>query len=406
MKIALVSLNLQWQAGGTRLLFELARGLIEAGNSVVIYAPEINPDAYKELQEGLDIRRVDCGVKIDWTGNPSGIWGSIRRKAHEEFRRRSICMKIADAMEKDFDVINVHDFAYPVGFFYKKKNRSDTLIIWNENDPPFMYLPKKNLALDFFSRVYNLFKKWVDAKFIKSVNHAIVLDEYNKKWCENVGIKASIVRSGLDIKKYEANPKVIPAGIKNIKLLVVGALNPYRRFEDLITAAEILTIRGWEVWVDIVCKDIWNSSEYRKKLSELLIEKNLSDRVNLFFDGVSEAELPIFYQRAHAYVMTSHIPAPRSGFGWGLANFEAMAAGLPLIVSKACTATEVLRDGESAVFFEPCSPQSVADAVEKLFSSPNFYNLIARNGQAYVLKNLTWRQYVDRMIKIIDSVNI
>ena len=58
MKIGIACFNIDWQAGGPRLLLSSARALKALGHTIVIYAPEFAGDAYKELWEGLDFRMI------------------------------------------------------------------------------------------------------------------------------------------------------------------------------------------------------------------------------------------------------------------------------------------------------------------------------------------------------------
>ena len=84
MKIAIVCFNLSWQAGGPRLIFSSARGLIEVGHEVVIYTPEFKGEFFKELWQGLNIKVVPPVSHFRWDIRPKNIIEKILRKYNGE----------------------------------------------------------------------------------------------------------------------------------------------------------------------------------------------------------------------------------------------------------------------------------------------------------------------------------
>jgi glycosyltransferase involved in cell wall biosynthesis len=77
-----------------------------------------------------------------------------------------------------------------------------------------------------------------------------------------------------------------------------------------------------------------------------------------FFPFVSAARLRVFYQRAAALVL------PSTSETWGLVVNEAMAAGLPVLVSDACGCSPVLlKEGMNGYGFSPEKPDELLDAL-------------------------------------------
>ncbi len=73
---------------------------------------------------------------------------------------------------------------------------------------------------------------------------------------------------------------------------------------------------------------------------------------DVHFTGLkSAAELPQYYAFAGCFVL------PSTSEPWGLVANEAMAAGLPLIVSRCCgCAEDLLLEGENGCSFDPAIP--------------------------------------------------
>jgi glycosyltransferase involved in cell wall biosynthesis len=84
-----------------------------------------------------------------------------------------------------------------------------------------------------------------------------------------------------------------------------------------------------------------------------------------FFYGFRQiAENPVFYALADAFVLPSVLEE------WGLVVNEAMACGLPVIVSrKAGCAEDLVREGENGWVFDPSSPGELAACLAKLDES-------------------------------------
>src|SRR3989344_2224260 len=150
MKIAIVCFNLKWQAGGVRLIFEEARALKNLGHRVVIYAPECDKNVYPDFQKNLEIKPLNPPREILWQYESKNILGRIFERLKRDRNILSVAKEIADFMDQDFDIVNVHDYAYNLPKFYKLKNRK-AKFIWTMNEPPYMYLPKSNFLYDRLS---------------------------------------------------------------------------------------------------------------------------------------------------------------------------------------------------------------------------------------------------------------
>jgi glycosyltransferase involved in cell wall biosynthesis len=81
----------------------------------------------------------------------------------------------------------------------------------------------------------------------------------------------------------------------------------------------------------------------------------------VFTGFLQYAELPDYYGLASAFVL------PSISDQWGLVVNEAMAAGLPVIVSSRCgCARDLVRDGENGFKFEPGEPDVLAACLERI----------------------------------------
>ncbi len=128
----------------------------------------------------------------------------------------------------------------------------------------------------------------------------------------------------------------------------------------------------------------------------------MDEYVELRTEGVSEEELLQVYDSAHILVHPVFLPPPQY-YGWGLVVFEAMAAGLPVVLCSTTGATEVLTDGKNALFAEPDDVESFALGVKRLITDPEYYGRIAQNGQNFVKDSISWDRYTESMMELFKE---
>jgi glycosyltransferase involved in cell wall biosynthesis len=184
-------------------------------------------------------------------------------------------------------------------------------------------------------------------------------------------------------------------GEKRAVLMGVGSLSPPRRYEDIISATAVLRDEGYDARAILVCKDFWNDAAYRTTLTELAKRLNVTDHIDFHFQGATDDELRVLQKQADFFVFPNVINI------WSMASFEAMAAGMPLIVSRATSLPEVLTEGVNAVFFDAGDPKDLAAKARPLLDDPARYRAVAEAGQKYVSEHLTWRKYAEDFLAFL-----
>lgn len=405
MKIAIVCNNLSLLTGGPRLIFGLAAGLEEMGHTVGIYAPDFDPTHYAEITRGLKVKVVQpADVQVPGPRAP-GFIGWIKGKIHEERYAIALARAIADEIGQEADVVNVHDFAYRTAYFVKKRN-PQTRAVWHENAPIFAYVKRGQIVPDFLGFLYyRVFRAWADRKYFRAMDKLIVLDRFNEAAARRQGFRdITLVRAGIDFGKFYAPVKDFreKAARREVNLLAVGALNAYRRYDKVIEAVKLLRDRGYGARLRVIANNVWRENQCRDDLIAQVERAGLADRVSLNFEGVSESEIVRAFHDCDIFVQAVYSPPP-SHHGWGLVNFEAMAAGVPVVLVASATATEVLRDGENALFFEPLNAGQIAEKVKFLVDNPEAYARIAAAGQKYVEEHQSWQRYAMETARVFTA---
>ncbi len=182
--------------------------------------------------------------------------------------------------------------------------------------------------------------------------------------------------------------------------LVIGAGNlvGQKGFDVLIRAVGDLAERG----VPVRCR-ILGEGEARAELEALARSLGVADRV----------EMPGYYQHydlathlaeATAFAMPSKVVA--AGFRDGIPTVmvEAWLADTPVVASPVAGMTEVLRDGENALVFEPGDHRALAACVARLIESPELGARLAARGKETATELFSPATNVRRLLDAIRAV--
>lgn len=391
MKLAIIHLNLAVEAGDPRMVYLLARNIQKAGHTITVYTAQFDPECFKDLHEELTVCEVPS--KLGETVADRNIFQKIAERIGRERRNTVAVMNIAKNMDPDFDVIICeNDQSYKLGKIYRATN-PNVKVVWIMNNAPFRHTHKDNPIVNLFSIVAGFIEKVRVRHYLPYIDKIVVNDEEQVRLAAEVGAKAQLLLIPVNFELFY-RPISFPKG-KEPMLLGVGSLTRERCFEDIIMAGAFLRKQGIPCRVALVCKDLWHNSDYRRELVYLAgKDTDGASWVDFRFEGVDDKELFALQAQAFAFIFPNHIKI------WGMSAFEAMAAGLPVIVSNSTSVAEALTDGKDALFVGPGRPPEIAQKVQALLSDPKKYEAIAKAGQDFVLEHLTWGAYVKRFLKI------
>jgi 1,2-diacylglycerol 3-alpha-glucosyltransferase len=165
--------------------------------------------------------------------------------------------------------------------------------------------------------------------------------------------------------------------------------NLVRLLEAFAIYKEKLKPKGWNLV-------ILGDGEMRSSLQSLIIRLGIRDSV--FLPGFKQYfELPFYYGLAKAFIH------PSTSEQWGLVVNEAMASGLPILLSSKCgCAEDLLQDGQNGFLFDPFNIQDMADKMFLLASDDN--NLIQMSQQSLkIISNFTPEHFAEGLNKAVTS---
>lgn len=83
--------------------------------------------------------------------------------------------------------------------------------------------------------------------------------------------------------------------------------------------------------------------------------------------------------------------------GW-LSPFEALSSGIPIIVSKEMTASEIIKDENIGIVTD-----DLVKAIKDVYTNREEYRKLAGKGQEWVKDNLSWDKYCQQMIGVFKE---
>jgi glycosyltransferase involved in cell wall biosynthesis len=324
------------------------------------------PSRIAALQQSLE-RRGDTlfVVEIAGKGSPYAFSGNdathrvnnwIRLfpdRKMEEIAPLTASRALLGALDQLYpDVVLAGGIAYPSGAtaVYWAKSRQRSVVIFDDVRPE--DVPRSA----FVDRIKQVIYGQVDAVLCPA--------EPWVKGLERWKFRREQVFFGVDVVDNDfwtaASPDgALPGGQRWPKpyFLAVGRQIEAKNFLFLLQAYEkYRAVVGPERALPLV---LVGEGPERKNLEDYIKMKRLR-HVHLF-PFVSAGRLRVFYQRAAALVL------PSKAETWGLVLNEAMAAGLPVLVSDACGCSSVLlKEAVNGYGFSPSRQDELLDALLRL----------------------------------------
>jgi len=413
MKIAIVLRELLMSGGGERQGIMLARELRERGHDVTIYSSAFDPKrCFPEETSSLPIKALPIEELQRIRTKKFFLPQTLAVGARESELARAVARLIPVSTE----VINPNDNWGMRAAYYFKRYAHDSLVYTKDKRPkkpvsvvmlndvdtarwtlfndPLFKQPQKGPFKYFLSWL----KDYAQFHFVRAQDTIVVLSDRTgglvKKY---FGREAVTVRSGVDHERFKFVPRKFPGEGKPLRLLSHGIFYIHRRYEDTIRAVDLLRKKGIDARL-VIIGDYTHKAPAKKYFDSLqgLVQELKLESVVTFSGRVSDAELLQSFYDADAFVSAAHMQT------WGLAPFEALATGLPAVVSTTIGASEILEEGKTAIKFEPGNPESQAMAIEGLFESREVYERLSRDGNAFVRGRLSWKRYADDMLALFE----
>jgi glycosyltransferase involved in cell wall biosynthesis len=169
-------------------------------------------------------------------------------------------------------------------------------------------------------------------------------------------------------------------------LLYVGRLNLRKNLDNLVRAIALL--KNTKIPLVIV------GGEDLKKTHHIEIIKQLGIENRIHSTGAVYKDLNLIYSLATIFCFPSHAES------FGLPPLEAMASGVPVVVSNTTSLPEIC--GDAGNYVDPESPQDIASAIDSLLINDQLYEQKKKLGLIQA-KKFRWEQSAQITIDCIES---
>lgn len=386
MKIAIVVHELNICGGTHKQVMRLCQYLNGQGHECTVYTKYFDPErTYPEF----------CKLKVVslYSAENENLHRNSKMKIRQLLQSRHDDAVLLSKIPIDTKIINVHDNNLQ-GLMYLAIKKHAAKIVWQINDLPEWFFVGVNehgdhSALDGLKRLRS-------KRIAKKVSSITVNVTKNKqRIADCMGVDANVFYSGVDLNP-ELKPHAALKVSKEIRLLSTGIFFPYRNYETIIEVVDLLKQKGYNASLDII-GSTQPSPDYALQIQSLIYSKGLQDRVKVW-GQVDENTFNSLHNRANIFLFIN------INQSWGLAVFEAMSGGLPVIVSNSVGVTELLHDGEDAIIVNPMDVLEICRNIERLANNPEVYLKISHNA-AKAAKNLTFEKlYGEKMLNLFNNL--
>jgi len=222
-----------------------------------------------------------------------------------------------------------------------------------------------------------------------------VSKEVKREILENYKVppeKIVVIPNGVDLEKFKPNPSKRQEirnkyNIKpNEKLLMFCGHN--FRGKGLKFVIEALSNLSKEVKLLVVGGD--NPAPYIKLASKLGVKNRI------IFTGTVSKNIENYYQASDIFVFPTYYES------FGLVVLEAMACGLPVLVSKVNGLEDIIKEGENG-FFIKRDPEDIRQKVNVLIRNKDLKNQISKNARKTAEK-YSWDEVAKKTLQVYRKV--
>ncbi|MGM0502277.1 MAG: glycosyltransferase, partial [Bacillota bacterium] len=202
-------------------------------------------------------------------------------------------------------------------------------------------------------------------------------------------------------------PAILAASRLDHKKNHVGLVKAFAQSEKLQERGNlVITLRGIENPFEDYSQASGDEKEILDEIMEIIEENNLKGKVSMFSLG-SQLELAACYRVLADYQSVFALTAFYEPFG--LAPIEAMAAGLPAVVTQNGGPSEIMREGEQkfGILVDPEDPADIAEGLLEIVGQEKIWQHYRKAGMKRVEEQYTWEStaegYLERIKEILAN---
>ena len=383
MKILQIIPYFAWAYGGpVRVVYDLAKKLVERGHSVTVYTTDANDEKSSFLDIINKIKNIN-GIKIKYFKNMSN---SVAHK-HHLFISPAMILTVRREL-RGFDVIHIHDYrTFQNIVVHRYANKYEIPYVIQTHGSVLPFFQKQGLK-----KIFDLFFGY---RILRDASKVIALTNTEAEQYKRMGVdedKIEIVPNGIDLSEYENLPEKGEFRRKyKIKdnekiILYVGRLHESKGIDLLVKVFADLTNELKDIKLVLVGPD----DGYQLILEELVQSLKMDDKV-LFTGFVTKDKKMAAYIDANVFVLPSFL-------GFPVTFLEACACGTPIITTNNGDTLDWINDKVGYVV--EYDKDQLQDAIYKVLSDEGLRRRFGEKGRRLVMEEFGW----DKVVEKVESI--
>lgn len=205
--------------------------------------------------------------------------------------------------------------------------------------------------------------------------------------------RIEMIYEGVDFDEFNPSCRgaAPPFRIEPPYIVTVATMYPNKNIDKLIVAFSALVAKGFPHKLVIIGSDWEGYQEVLRRHVEIL---NLSRKV-IFAGAVPHQQLPEYLWGADLFVLLSNVES------FGLTVVEAMAAGVPVIVSETSSLPEVA--GDAALTAPPRTPSKLAEEMMRVLTDRGLARQLRERGINRA-RRFDWTETAVRTVDLFNRV--
>ena len=380
MNIDLIVNEFNIRGGTHKQVHRLAEYLLSEGDNVIIYTKYYD--------------RINCYPGIDkLTVFPlTKLKASPRGKIYQSFISIYANLKLFLILRKTNSLINIHDNGFLLLWLlinYLSKKRK---VIWQINDLPNLFNNRPGFSGKKNGSVFKIFLTRLMANNVRFLTVNVTKNSLKVK--KFLRAESIVLFCGVDLRFKSPNFKCNIIKPK-VNLISTGVFLRYRNYEAILKVQQLLlTTFNIESTLKIIGSTKLDP-EYAEEIANLARKLSVDCHI---LGEISESQLVSEYSNSDIFLFLNIDQS------WGLAIFEAMNMGLPVIVSNSVGAIEILNHGIDAEIVDPNDYIKIATIIANFKNNSALYKNRQMSG-FYATQKMTWESlYCSQMRELMLNV--
>lgn len=380
MKVAVLVNEMNIRGGTHKQVVRLCQSLRDEGIPFQWLTKYYDPDkTYPECRE-FSIQYLQRDPLV-----PRRFGNRILNGLRNRYLHLIMQYRLFRLIDKDTDIVNLHDNGMELIMLFAKL--AGKRVVWQINDLPGCFLEgpankdKDSLRKAWSRLKIRLLSRCADALTVNVTKNAQRIQKHFQR-------PAAVFYCGVDIRE-DLHMHTVMQDPNQIHLVSTGVFFPYRNYETLVRLVKYLRDTGHPCTLDIVGSTELDHG-YTAKIQNMVKQFKLSDCIKIW-GQVDEDTYQQIYRQADIFLFLN------LNQSWGLAVFEAMSQGLPVLVSNSVGAIELLHHDEDALIVDPLNVREIAGQVMRLTDAAVYQRISRRAAQ--VVRDYTWEKLYNSKMK-------